>query len=206
MYLSPLIPPSPLVEAIIALVWCRAIRSLLASWCCPTVYFQQGSQNILLKKKLDSSYPSSSQNLANFSCTPSKVRGLAFAPEAWHQLGVLSSPLCLTTDSSPLSRRYSHAGPLSVSQNISEHTLSHQGLCTHYSLRPEGRFPVQGMLLLFCQNQLSLSWRPFLIELFKTAVLLPQPCHSLTCFIYLRSMYHQLTHYIFTCSSSVSSH
>lgn len=123
MYLSPLFPPSTLVEAIIALAWFRAICSLLASWCRPTVYFQQGSQNILLKQKSDSSYPSSSQNLADFSFTPSEARGLAFAPEAWHELGVLPSLLCLTTHSSPLSRRYSHAGPLSVSQT-SQSTLS----------------------------------------------------------------------------------
>lgn len=206
MYLSPLFPPSTLVEAIIALAWFRAIRSLLASWCRPTVYFQQGSQNILLKQKSDSSYPSSSQNLADFSFTPSKARGLAFAPEAWHELGVLPSLLCLTTDSSHLSHRYSHADPLSVSQT-SQSTLSASG--SLYSLFSPSRMPLpraRHAPSLPSESNVTFSWRPFLIELFKIAVLLPQPCHSLTCFIYLRSIYHQLTRYIFTCSSSVSSH
>lgn len=38
------------------------------------------------------------------------------------------------------------------------------------------------------ESNVIFSRRPFLIKLFKRASLLPQPCHSLTCFIYLHSI------------------
>lgn len=170
------------------------------------MYFQQGSQNILLKQKSDSSYPSSSQNLADFSFTTSKARGLAFAPDAWHEWGSF-----LPFSVSPLTPLPSHAvtatlAPFLFLKHLRAHSQPSGSL---YSLFSPSRMPLphaRHAPSLPSESNVTFSWRPFLIELFKIAVLLPQPCHSLTCFIYLRSIYHQLTRYIFICSSSVSSH